>query len=251
MKVLCSLIRRLGMCFAAWLVWGAVDQSGTRRIGEARLPGPQGGGFDDLEGWSAEEEEGDEEWRRTHGSLKTRQEEHQEPPPEPPPEDEWMCEGGMPKGPEEHETEGKEQEGAASQEEGWVREVAGFIETSAFHGAREGYVFKLGDQGVGYYRDEPKEADGSGQSVAAKGARCQPMQRPTRLKLAELILGKEKESSWYHTAGVRADGEHLRSTCREKHSHWRSRRRMERRAARWKTTYVTQWHTYCYFTKQG
>ena len=117
-KVSCRLIRRLGMCYAAWLVWGAVDHSGTRRIGEARLPGPQGGGFDDPEGWSAEEEEGDEEWRRTHGSLKTRQEEHQEPPPEPPPEDEWMCEGGMPKGPEEHETEGKEQEGAASQEEG-------------------------------------------------------------------------------------------------------------------------------------
>ncbi len=36
------------------------------------------------------------------------------------------------------------------------KETPRFIESSTFSGAKEGYIYKMDSQGLGYYLDEPK-----------------------------------------------------------------------------------------------
>ncbi len=52
---------------------------------------------------------------------------------------------------------------------------AEFIPSERFGGRKEGYIFKLDDMGVGYYRDEPPEIRAS---AAAARASCTPSHAP-------------------------------------------------------------------------
>eukprot|EP00192_Tetraselmis_astigmatica_P014766 CAMPEP_0117662134 /NCGR_PEP_ID=MMETSP0804-20121206/7897_1 /TAXON_ID=1074897 /ORGANISM="Tetraselmis astigmatica, Strain CCMP880" /LENGTH=169 /DNA_ID=CAMNT_0005469025 /DNA_START=656 /DNA_END=1165 /DNA_ORIENTATION=+ len=49
-----------------------------------------------------------------------------------------------------------------------------FIASSSFTGAKEGFVFKSGTKGVGYYKDAPKPLD-SNQSASAKKQAAKPV----------------------------------------------------------------------------
>lgn len=37
-----------------------------------------------------------------------------------------------------------------------IKEIPIFIEASSFSGAKEGYIYKMDSQGLGYYLDQPK-----------------------------------------------------------------------------------------------
>lgn len=37
-----------------------------------------------------------------------------------------------------------------------IKETPIFIEASAFSGAKQGYIYKMDSQGLGYYLDEPR-----------------------------------------------------------------------------------------------
>lgn len=55
--------------------------------------------------------------------------------------------------------------------EGRGEESADFVREPSFSGRREGYVFKTGDQGTGYYKDSPPDPDKPYQPVAPQPAK--------------------------------------------------------------------------------
>ena len=214
------------------MAWHEVDQFGTLRIGEARVPGPPMGGFDDPECGSMDDEEGTQEGCLPHGWPVTSQVEHQEPPFEPSMEEEWECGEGGPGGrtARGHEEVGQEEE--ALQEQSGVKEDNGFLESKVFQGAKKGYAFKLGDQGVGYYKEGKTVEDENLLCNAPEGIKGQAHREPVRLRLAELIKD-QKGDSWHHTAGLRVDGDEelhqkgqkgarLLTPSRGRLVHWRS-----------------------------
>eukprot|EP00983_Pelagomonas_calceolata_P083960 1156265-Pelagomonas_calceolata.AAC.7 len=93
---------------------------------------------------------------------------------------------------------------------------ASFLPCAAFQGARAGYAFKKGDQGIGYYAEEGQQGSGQagcGENIAAEGAGKHQPGRSTHR--AEAGQQGEAQASHADTQQQQGEGQVLQAEAQQ------------------------------------